>query len=108
MINPEMIHSVREVAGGWQVFQCGLPTDSCVYSSRDEACDRARYLNGVEEEYYPTLTRVAQLVDALRRQRGLRRADAQQLVERVLSGIREADDAELAAVASGRSLHEVR
>ena len=69
MINPDMIHSVKEVAGGWHVVQCGLPVDDVVHDTRDQASDRARYLNSVEEQYYPVLARVAQIVDALRRAR---------------------------------------
>jgi hypothetical protein len=65
MINPDMIHSVKEVAGGWHVVQCGLPVDDVVHDTRDQASDRARYLNSVEEQYYPVLARVAQIVDAL-------------------------------------------
>jgi len=51
---------------------------------------------------------VAQIVDALRRSHGIARLDAQRLVERALGDIRESDDAELAALSSGRMLHNVR
>jgi hypothetical protein len=108
MINPDMIHSVREVPGGWQVFQCGLPVEDTVHRARDRASDRARYLNGVEEQYYPVLTRVAQIVDTLCRMHGVRRLDAQGLVERALNDVREGDDRELAAISSGRALNESR
>jgi hypothetical protein len=108
MINPDMINSVRDAPGGWQVFQCGLPVTDHVYATRDEASDRARYLNSVEEQYYPILTRVAQIVDALGRSHGIRRADAQNLVARALSNVREGDDRDLAALSSGRHLQEVR
>ena len=40
MINPDMIHSVKEGASGWQVFQCGLPIDDAVYDTRELACER--------------------------------------------------------------------
>jgi hypothetical protein len=108
MINPEMIHSVRPAAGGWQVVQCGLPVGDTVYANREDASDRARYLNGVEEQYYPVLTRVAQIIDSLQRAHGIRRIDAQDLVERALSDIREGDDQDLFALSSGRGLQEVR
>lgn len=108
MINPEMIHSVKEVAAGWQVFQCRLPADSRVFATRDAASDRARYLNGVEEQYYPVLGRLAQIVDGLRRSHNVGRADAQRLVERALGDIRDSDDATLSAVSSGRLLDGVR
>jgi hypothetical protein len=108
MINPDMIHSVREAAGGWQVFQCGLPVADTVYASREEACDRARYLNGVEEQYLPALTRVAQIVADLQRAHGIRRFDAQNLVGRALSDVREGDDRDLIALSSGRGLLELR
>jgi hypothetical protein len=75
MINPEMIHSVKEVAGGWHVVQCGLPVDDVVHDTRDQASDRARYLNSVEEQYYPVLARVAQIVDTLCRAQGIGRAE---------------------------------
>jgi len=102
MINPDMIHSVKEVPGGWHVVQCGLPVDDVVHHTRDEASDRARYLNGVEEQYYPVLTRVAQIVDALRRAQGIGRAEAQNLVQRALQNIREGSDSDLSAFSSGR------
>jgi hypothetical protein len=108
MINPAMIHSVSEVKGGWQVFQCGLPAEDRVYPTREHASDRSRYLNGVEEQYYPVLSRVAQIVDALCRSHGIRRGDAQELVERALSSVRDADDRDLAAFSSGRPLQPVR
>jgi hypothetical protein len=104
MINPEMICSVAEVAGGWQVFQCGLPAEDRVHATRDGASARARYLNGVEEQYYPVLSRVAQIVDALRRRHGIRREDGQHLVLRALQSVGEADDRDLAAFADGRPL----
>jgi hypothetical protein len=107
MINPDMIYSVSEVAGGWQVFQCGLPAEGQVHPTRDEASDRARYLNGVEEQYYPVLSRLAQIIDALRRGHALRRDDAQHLVQRALQDLREADDRDLAAFAAGRLLQHV-
>jgi len=108
MINPDMIHSVKEGASGWQVFQCGLPIDDAVYDTRELACERARYLNGVEEQYYPVLTRVAQIVDALRRAHGIGRAEAQRLVGRALDNIREGNDGDLAAFSSGREILGVR
>jgi hypothetical protein len=108
MINPEMIHSVSEVAGGWQVFRGSLPAEGRVYATRDAASDRARYLNGVEEQYYPVLSRLAQIVDALRRRHGIRREDAQHLVQRALQGVREADDRDFAAFADGRLLPHVQ
>jgi hypothetical protein len=104
MINPEMIHSVHEVANGWQVFQAGLPVEGRVHATRAGASDRARYLNGVEEQYYPMLSRVAQIVDALRRMQGIRREDAQNLLHRALQSVGEADDQELVAFADGRPL----
>ena len=108
MINPDMIHSVKEVAGGWHVVQCGLPVDNIVHPTREQASDRARYLNGVEEEYYPVLSRVAQLVDALRRTHGIARADAQTLVQRALNDVRDSSDADLEAMSSGRQLAAAR
>ena len=108
MINPDMIHSVKEVAGGWHVVQCGLPVDDVVHDTRDRASDRARYLNGVEEQYYPVLARVAQIVDALRRAQGIGRAEAQNLVQRALQNIREGSDSDLAAISSGRQPVAVR
>ena len=108
MINPDMIHSVKEVAGGWHVVQCGLPVDDVVHDTRDHASDRARYLNGVEEQYYPVLARVAQIVDALRRAQGIDRTEAQNLVQRALQNIREGSDSDLAAISSGRHPAEVR
>jgi hypothetical protein len=106
VINPDMINSVKAVTEGWQVFQCGLPVDDVVYATREEACDRSRYLNSIEEQYYPVLTRVAQIIDALRRSHGIGRADAQSLVNRALSSVREGDDSDLAALSSGRYLQE--
>ena len=108
MINPDMIHSVKEVAGGWQVVQCGLPVDNTIHSTREHASDRARYLNGVEEEYYPVLARVAQIVDALRRTHGIARADAQTLVQRALNDVRDGSDSDLQAMSSGRQLATAR
>ena len=108
MINPEMIHSVKEVAGGWHVIQCGLPVDDVVHDSRAQASDRARYLNSVEEQYYPVLARVAQIVDALRRAQGVGRAEAQNLVQRALQNIREGTDSDLAAISSGRQATAAR
>jgi hypothetical protein len=108
MINPDMINSVRAVTSGWQVMQCGLPVDDVVYTTREEASDRARYLNGVEEQYFPVLTRVAQIVDALRRTHGIERGDAQNLVARALDNVREGDDLDLNALSSGRNFVQVR
>jgi hypothetical protein len=108
MINPEMICSVTEVPGGWQVSQCGLAVGDRVYPTREEASDRARYLNAVEEQYFAVLGRVAQIVDGLCRRHGVRRVDAQNLVQRTLSDIRESPDGDLAAFASGRSMVEAR
>ena len=108
MINPDMIHSVKEAAGGWQVVQCGLPVDDVVHDTREQASGRARYLNSVEEQYYPVLGRVAQIVDALRRAQGIGRAEAQNLVQRALQNIREGSDSDLAAISSGREAARVR
>jgi len=108
MINPDMIHSVKEVTGGWHVVQCGLPVDDIVHGSRESASDRARYLNSVEEQYYPVLARVAQIVDALRRAQGIGRAEAQNLVQRALQNIREGSDSDLAAMSSGRQTAAAR
>ena len=108
MINPDMIHSVKEAPGGWHVVQCGLPVDDIVHPTREHASDRARYLNGVEEEYYPVLARIAQLVDALRRSRGIARADAQTLVQRALNDVRDGSDDDLQAMSSGRQLAAAR
>jgi hypothetical protein len=108
MINPDMIHSVKEAPGGWHVVQCGLPVDNIVHPTREHASDRARYLNGVEEEYYPVLARVAQIVDALRRAHGIARADAQMLVQRALNDVRDGSDADLQAMSSGRLLATAR
>ena len=108
MINPDMIHSVKEVAGGWHVVQCGLPVDEVVHDTRDQASDRARYLNSVEEQYYPVLARVAQIIDALRRAQGIGRVEAQNLVQRALQNIREGSDSDLLAISSGRQPLEVR
>jgi hypothetical protein len=108
MINPDMIHSVKEIASGWHVVRCGLPVDDVVHDSRDQASDRARYLNSVEEQYYPVLARVAQIVDALRRGQGVGRAEAQNLVQRALQNVREGSDSDLAAISSGRQSAAVR
>jgi hypothetical protein len=108
MINPDMIHSVKEVAGGWRVVQCGLPADDVIHDTRDQASDRARYLNSVEEQYYPVLARVAQIVEALRRAQGIGRAEAQNLVQRALQNIREGSDSDLAAISSVRQPTAVR
>jgi hypothetical protein len=108
MINPAMICSVGEVAGGWRVFQCGLPVEDRIHATRDEASDRARYLNGVEEQYYSVLSRVAQIVEMLRRSHGIGRTDAQNLVGRALGSVCEGDDRDLAAYSAGRPVHDVR
>jgi len=108
MINPDMIHSVKEFPGGWHVVQCGLPVDEVVHDTRDQASDRARYLNGVEEQYYPVLSKVAQIVDALCRAQGIGRAEAQNLVRRALQNIREGSDSDLAAMSSGRQTAAAR
>ena len=76
--------------------------------TRENASDRARYLNSVEEQYYPVLTRVAQIVDALRRAQGIGRAEAQNLVQRALQNIREGSDSDLAAMSSGRQTAAAR
>ena len=108
MINPDMIHSVKEVVGGWHVVQCGLPVDDAVHAKREHASDRARYLNSVEEQYYPVLTRVAQIVDALRRAHGIDRREAQNLMQRALQNIRKGSDSDLVAISSGRQPAAVR
>jgi hypothetical protein len=102
MINPDMIHSVKEVPGGWHVVQCGLSVDDVVHDTREQASDRARYLNSVEEQYYPVLARVAQIVEALRRAQGIGRAEAENLVQRALQNIREGSDSDLTAMSSVR------
>ncbi len=66
------------------------------------------YLNGVEEQYYPVLARVAQIVDALRRAQGIGHTEAQDLVQRALQNIREGSDSDLLAIGSGRQPLEVR
>ena len=89
MIKPEHIHSVREVSGGWQVCQHDRPVGSHLYPTRESACDRARYLNGMEEHYGEVLSETARLVQRLVRGFHIDPADAEALVGRALHSLRE-------------------
>jgi len=108
MIDPGSIHSVRQNGLGWQIVQRGEVVESTVYPTREQACERARYLNGVEERFEDTLARLTHMIYWLVREHGIARSDAENLLQRGLARIRRGDHEDLAIFSVGGAARAAR
>lgn len=95
MIHPDRICSVREVNGQWRLVRADVPIDGRVYPTREAACERARYLNGLEEHFERVLTETARIVQGLVQAFQVPKHDAEALVERALGTIRTGEYGDL-------------
>ena len=99
-MNPDVIHTVRAIEGGFHIMQGGHPVDDIVYTDAAEVARHCAYLNHVERHYYAVLTGVSSLVLTLLAA-GVHRLDAEALLARALENIGVADERDLRTFAAG-------
>lgn len=95
MIHPDRICSVSEIDGQWALVRGNARVEDQAYATREAACERARYLNGLEEHYEHVLEETARIVQALVHAFHVPKRDAEGLVERALGSIRTGEYGDL-------------